>query len=66
MNRNITDALNVFIKHHDKYINWNYFATSHGKGLVDGIGGSIERTVRNAVLKRKHIVTNAKQFILAA
>lgn len=48
MNRNITAALNVFIKHHDKYMNWNYFATLHGKGPVDGIGGSIKRTVRNA------------------
>lgn len=48
MNRNITAALNVFKKHNDKYMIWNYFATSHGKGPVDGIGGSIKRTVRNA------------------
>jgi len=24
---------------------WNFFATSHGKGAVDGIGGTVKRTV---------------------
>ena len=24
---------------------WNFFATSHGKGPVDGIGGSVKRHV---------------------
>ena len=27
---------------------WNYFATSHGKGAVDGIGGHVKRLVWNA------------------
>lgn len=26
-------------------VQWNYFATSHGKGVVDGIGGTIKRLV---------------------
>ena len=30
---------------HDLKIRWNFFATSHGKGVVDGIGGTLKRTV---------------------
>ena len=29
----------------DIELSWNFFATSHGKGDVDGIGGTIKRTV---------------------
>lgn len=25
---------------------WSFFATSHGKGAVDGIGGTVKRKVR--------------------
>ena len=34
-------------------IQWNYFATSHGKGAVYGIGGTVKRMVWNAVSTRK-------------
>ena len=30
---------------HEISIKWNFFATSHGKGVVDGIGGTVKRTV---------------------
>ncbi|KAG1682566.1 hypothetical protein GQR58_010849 [Nymphon striatum] len=57
----------------DKYnitIRWNFLATSHGKGPVDGIGGSVKRFVWN----RKFVVflvnichwSNAEGFKLAA
>ena len=26
-------------------LQWNFFATSHGKGVVDGIGGAVKRSV---------------------
>ncbi|CAF3391449.1 unnamed protein product [Rotaria socialis] len=29
---------------------WNFFATSHGKGVVDGIGGVVKRLVWSAIL----------------
>ena len=32
---------------------WNFFATSHGKGAVDGIGGSVKRMVWRKVRSRK-------------
>ena len=49
-----------------KDIVWNYFATSHGKGPVDGMGGALKRTVWNKVCQRKAIVTNADSFVNAA
>ena len=44
-------------------IEWHYFATSHGKGVADGIGGTVKRMVWNAVSTRKvHAATYAKPF----
>ena len=47
-------------------IQWNYFATSHGKGVVDGIGGTIKRMVWNAVMSRKAAVVDAQSFVEVA
>ncbi len=30
---------------HDLELSWNFFATSHGKGVVDAIGGVVKRIV---------------------
>ncbi len=30
-------------------INWHFFASSHGKGVIDGIGGTVKRSVWCAV-----------------
>ena len=35
------------------HVQWNFFATSHGKGVVDGIGGTDRHLVSNAVTTRK-------------
>ena len=51
---------------HNVEITWNYFATSHGKGPVDGIGGSVKRFVWDKVRSRKHHVNSASTFVLAA
>ena len=51
---------------HNVEITWNYFAASHGKGPVDGIGGSAKRHVWNKVRSRKHHVDSARTFVLAA
>lgn len=44
---------------------WNYFATSHGKGCVDGIGATVKCIVRNHVKARDCIVNTAADFIAA-
>lgn len=43
-------------------VTWNFFATSHGKGPVDGIGGIAKRTVTESVMRRSHCVQSAHQF----
>lgn len=41
---------------------WNFFASSHGKGAVDGVGGTLKRQVWRLVKARKAIVEDAKSF----
>lgn len=48
-----------------KPFTWKYFATFHGKGIVDGVGGKIKSIFRNSVMSKKKdapIVQNAKVF----
>lgn len=47
-------------------IEWNFFATSHGKGAVDGIGGLTKRLVWNEVRSKKKVLNNAQDFFLCA
>lgn len=44
-------------------IYWNYFATSHGKGCVDGIGATTKTIVRKHVRARESIVNCAADFV---
>ena len=44
---------------HKLKICWNFFATSHGKGPVDGIGGVVKRMATQRVIQRKVNITNA-------
>ena len=41
---------------------WNFFATSNGKGPVDGIGGTIKKMAMQKVIQRKLYITNAASF----
>ena len=41
---------------------WNFFATSHGKGPVDGIGGVVKRMATQKVIQREVNITNAASF----
>lgn len=43
-------------------LNWHFFATSHGKGVVDGIGGAVKRIVWSAVLAGA-VCRTAEDFI---
>ena len=51
-------------KQHSAKFTWDYFATGHGKGLVDGTGGAAKSMVRQQVLsKNKNVaVENAADF----
>ncbi|XP_071943945.1 uncharacterized protein [Antedon mediterranea] len=65
-NRFIVAAIQPLQAKHKVTLRWNYFATSHGKGPVDGIGGSVKRFVWGQVRTRKTIVSDAKSFVSAA
>lgn len=43
-------------------LHWSFFATSHGKGAVDGIGGNVKRKVWTCVKSRLYTVANAQEF----
>ena len=43
-------------------ITYDQFATSHGKGAVDGIGGASKRGVMAKVVSRQTIVRTAEDF----
>lgn len=54
-------------QHHKKHnfkVEWHFFATSHGKGPCDGIGGIFKRNATRASIQRKfqNQITNAKEL----
>ena len=48
-------------QYHSKFI-WNFFATSHGKGAVDGIGGSVKCSVWRHVSAGCNAPLNAQKY----
>lgn len=44
---------------------WNFFATSHGKGCVDGIGAAVKNRVRRLVKSRQAIANCSLDFVAA-
>ena len=41
---------------------WNFFATSHGKGVVDGVGGTVKRAVWRHVRSHQAHVSTPEQY----
>ena len=54
--KNLKNFLNLCCHEKDFGIpaEWHFFATSHGKGPSDGIGGSIKREATKASLEKPH------------
>ncbi|CAF1218860.1 unnamed protein product [Rotaria sordida] len=50
---------------HNIDLSWHFFATSHGKGVVDGIGGTVKRLVWSAILAGE-VCRSAEDFIKIA
>lgn len=51
-----------FEKDFDVSGEWCFFATSHGKGAVDGVGGTVKRAVWEQVKSRQANVATAEEF----
>ena len=47
-------------------MDWNFFATSHGKGENDGVGGDVKNSVWRNVLQQKEVVGDLTSFVLVA
>lgn len=45
---------------------WNFFATAHGKGCVDGLGANVKSTVHKHISARDIVVNKASHFVRAA
>jgi len=58
--------LHTWEEDHEFKIRWNFFATSHGKGPVDGLGGSVKRSVWRQVKSGMSHVENAKDYATVA
>lgn len=43
--RYLFSNLHLWEMEFDVELQWNFFATSHGKGVVDGLGGTVKRSV---------------------
>ncbi|KAG8170987.1 hypothetical protein JTE90_009311 [Oedothorax gibbosus] len=56
----------LFEKFNNIKLTWNYFATSHGKGTVDGIGGAVKGSVWRRILAREILVNTAEEFVSVA
>ena len=53
---------------YDKPFVWKFSATSHGKGVVDGVGGKIKSSVRRKVMGKgeRIIVQDCESFVETA
>ncbi|CAM4819090.1 unnamed protein product [Rotaria magnacalcarata] len=61
-NRYIIEYLTNMMDKFDIEFSWNYFSSSHGKGVVDSIGGTLKRLVRMDVMADARC-SSAKEFI---
>ena len=44
----------------------DFFATSHGKSVVDGIGRTVKRTVWRRIKTEKHHITSTQEYATLA
>ena len=64
-NKYIFQLLCYLQEKHKLSLAWHFVATSHGKGAVDEINGSVKRMALDAVKSRKSVISSAKEFVSA-
>lgn len=64
-NRYVIGSMKMLSERHGIRLFWNFSATSHGKGPVDGIGGSLKRIATEKVRSRQVTINNAIDFFKA-
>ena len=58
-------SMNMLSKKHNVKLSWNFSATSHSKGPVDGVGATLKRHAMEKVQTRKVTINNADEFYQA-
>ena len=61
-NRYRLQHLTMIMDINDLEISWNYFASSHGKGVVDGVGGTLKRLVWMEIMTGARC-SSAQEFV---
>ena len=61
-NRYVIQHLTTMMEKFDINFSWNYFVSSHGKGNVDSIGGTLKRLVRMEIMTGL-ICSSATEFV---
>ena len=64
-NKFIMASMKMLSHRHNLKFCWNFSATSHGKGPVDGVGGFLKRMASEKVMSRLPIINNAVEFFHA-
>jgi len=61
-NQYVMQAIKTFESKYKIKIIWHFYAPLHGKPVVDGIGGTVKRYVRNRIIAENLLVKSAKDF----
>ena len=64
-NKFMMEGMKMLSIKHNIPLSWNFSATGHGKGPVDGIGGCLKRMAMEKVKTRQCSINNAKEFCQA-
>ena len=64
-NKFVMEGMKMLSKKYGVKLEWNFSATSHGKGPVDGIGGCLKRKATNKVKTRQCAINNVADFFKA-
>jgi len=65
-NKYVIDAMKELSRNcHNVKLVWNFFATSHGKGPVDGVEATLKRIAADKVRSRQCIINGMADFIAA-
>ena len=61
-NKYIMGLLDKLSRKHNVRMIWNFSATSHGKGPVDGLGATVKREAGQKICTRQHNINNLDDF----
>ncbi len=61
-NQFIMNSMKYFENRYSLKLCWNFYAAMHGKSVVDGIGGTVKRYVKDRIRSQDIIVRSAHDF----